>query len=156
MKELLSLLLLSTSICLGGLIEGVLVPDDVAFLGGSSNRRPNSHFEIYAIVGVSSRDSASPVAPIKGPFNGIFVVQPGDRKVAIRIKASSESGLPSLKDGKVEIGGHFVAGRLYAAKGTRDGDVVTVWLQEMGGDKRVSTEVKYDLRREIFILIPIH
>jgi hypothetical protein len=140
----------------GAEVMGISVPGDVAYLGGWSNRRSSTHFEIYGIRGISSRASESPTDPVKSPLKGVFVAEPGDRKVTILVKASAESGLPGLKDGKVELLAHLEGGKLYSIRGTREGDVVTVWMLDMSSKQRASNEVSYDLRREIFILIPVH
>jgi hypothetical protein len=140
----------------GAEIMGIAVPGDVAYLGGWSNRRSSTHFEVYAIKGISSKASDTPGDPTKSPLKGVFVAEPGDRKVAILVKASAESGLPGLKDGKVELVAHLEGGKLYSVRGTRTGDVVTVWMLDMSSQQKVSNEVSYDLRREVFVLIPVH
>jgi hypothetical protein len=84
------------------------------------------------------------------------VAEPGGRKIAISIKASAESGLGGLKDGNVEIMAHLEGGKAYSIRGHRVGGVVPVWLLDLSTQQRVSEEVSYDLRREVFILIPVH
>jgi hypothetical protein len=159
MKDLLkiaALVLMIASPSFGAEIMGIVVPGDVAYLGGWSNRRSSTHFEVYAIKGISSKTSDTPGDPTKSPLKGVFVAEPGDRKVAIMVRASAESWLPGLKDGKVELLAHLEGGKLYSVRGTRTGDVVTVWILDMSSQQSVSNEVSYDLRREAFILIPVH
>ena len=159
MKDYLKIVALLLTIAVAGFgaeIMGISVPGNVAYLSGSSNRRSSAHFEVYAIKGISSKISETPGEPTKSPLKGVFVAEPGDRKISVLVKASAESGLPGLKDGKVELLAHLEGGKLYSVRGTRSGDVVTVWMLDMSSQQKVSSEVSYDLRREIFILIPVH
>jgi hypothetical protein len=102
-----SLFFISTCVCFGAEIFGISVPQDVSYVGGAYNPHPKRQFEAYLITGISSVKSEKPVRPTESPKKGIYVATPGERKVAVAIKASADSWLPGLKDGKVELAAHL-------------------------------------------------
>jgi len=154
-SNIAGLFFLSACVCFGAEILGVSVPQDVSYVGGAYTPHPKRQFEIYSISGISSAKSDKPVRPTESHKKGIYVATPGDRKITVTIKASADSWLPGLKDGKVELAARLEGGNFYGIRGTRVGDTVTVCLINLASQKVTSNEVSYDLRREIFILIPV-
>jgi hypothetical protein len=150
-----ALLLLLPVVGLPAVVDGIAVPEDVAYVTGWANMRSHFHYEIYGINGISSPLSSGPVNPVKSPRKGFFAAVPGDREIAVGILASAESILPGLKKGRVKLTAHLEAGKLYAARGSRVGDVVTVKIVDEATEQEVSNEASYNLRRDILILIPI-